>query len=157
MHPALSGVDGGQCRRSRGHPHIGHRTCPYRIQDQDGGAGRVAPPRDRRDFDGRGGREPPLVGVVPRLTLGKPGPPAIVVAPDRDVVGVVEGPGAPIEYRVSSGPSWEGKRPDEPGEAAPAYIGAEALAVGGVIELVPPGKFYRGKRGMRPDCWRPIG
>src|ERR1700689_1479296 len=97
--------------------------------------------------EGRKGAAPPLQVVVLRFTCAQAEPPPVIVDHDRDVIRVVEGGRAAGERRVVEIPFRRGEPPDELAELAPVRLIPGPAAVGGEVELVPPGEFGRMGQG----------
>jgi hypothetical protein len=57
---------------------------------------------------------------------------------DSDVIRVIEGCGAASERCVVEAPFGRSDLPNESRELAPNFFAAEASALGGEIELIPP-------------------
>jgi hypothetical protein len=102
---------------------------------------------DRRHGDDRALGQLLFEIVVLCLALGQAEAPAVVVDHDADVIRVVKGRGAPVERRIVEVPLGRGGVPDEPRELAPVSVIARPAAIGGEVELVPPGEFGRREQG----------
>ena len=110
----------------------------------------VALQGDSGHGDGRKFGEPPLQVIVLRFARHAE-PPAVIVDHDRDVIRIVERGRGARERGVVERPLRRGELPDELAEIAPVLTVAGPSALGGEVELVPPGVL--GPRRQR----RPAG
>src|SRR5215475_5154284 len=85
--------------------------------------------------------EPRLERIVPRLALGEPEAPPIVVDRNGDVVRIVEGSRRPIESSIIEIPPRRGGLPNEPSKVTRVFFVAGPAALGGEVILVPPFEF----------------
>src|SRR5581483_1359343 len=82
--------------------------------------------------------------LVSGLALGETEAPAVVMDRDGDMVRIVESLGAAREGRVVELPLRRGRLPDQPGEIVRVFLVSRAAALGGEVELVPPGELGLG-------------